>query len=724
MRGILIVEKVIKVINFFSPIIAIFLTLSLPGLDKQNDVKESGFSEGMNRASVAQNIVYDFKKTTQEILTSQVSSLDTKDKILDFIETEFLRNPFCSECGDSSEIEIIRNKYISESIIPNINGISSEYLLAIVPSKRGYSSESIVISISFPWDNKTKRYELGNIAGVIVSFSKHLTKVNWLSKDVYILFTDANVPYNIGISAFLRDLSSSTKLQRLNSRIRTALCIEMLSSIPTKILIDIESMDGFLPIQDLPIAIIREIDSYYNNPPIYVEPRLFWDSLVRQASNGGSERPHTTFLHNYIQSFTISLIDESSHINGGLIQYFLKNNDESESFPEFISIYPIPNYEIFRFLEGMVKIISNLHDELNRSTYFYYFTSYVSSIDIGVYLSVFLIILLPILIKTLSNIYYKCNFLIIGAIVTTTYYLINYIAFIVLQNYLTKNIKYPSFEYLESDIYFENLIIDLVNKFFLLTSIVNVVFRLSLKLSEKYIKFGKGKIIDAIDSVKSINNIFIIIFSVFISIKYFSLSVITTPILLLFNNIIESRNLIDKAFCTINVACLLFLFKPDLNYLICTITTFYIYLINFISIKTTNILLITSYMNNFDSDIYRARNALSVWNSVMGREFFCGKYSKYLSEDIRIGCNSENFSKIKVISELYKIMKKFPILQWLTWISIFNDKQCIDKRGIGNNISKFVTKFVRDSIYLKSKTFQYFIIGIVPAISLSLSLIQ
>ncbi|KAH7647416.1 hypothetical protein FG379_002537, partial [Cryptosporidium bovis] len=630
----------------------------------------------MNKASVTQSIVYDFKKTTQEILTSQLSNIGVENNILNLIEIEFLRSPFCSDCGDSSDIEIIRKEYVSESIIPSIRNISSEYLLAVIPSKRGYSSEAIVISISFPWGNKSKRSELGNIAGILVSFSKYLTKVNWLSKDVYILFTDMNVPYNIGISAFLRDLSSNTKLQRLNSRIRTALCIEMLSSIPTKILVDIESMDGFLPIQDLPVAIIKEIDSYYSNPPIYVEPRLFWDSLIRQATNGGSERSHTPFLRNNIQSFTISLIDESTNIENEGIRYSPKRNGKNEFSSEFVSIYPIPNYEIFRFLEGMVKIISNLHDELNRSTNFYYFTSYVSSTDISVYLSVFLIILLPMLLKTVNNIYYKCNFLIIWAIVAIIYYLLNCIILILIWEYFGERIKYLVTEYSKINIYFEDLIIDLANKFFLLISVINVTFSLLIKLlKDCNSAFDQDKINNANYSVKTVNNVFIITFSVFISIKNFSLSVIVTPILLFLVNIIfESRKLVYMVFCAMNIACLLFVLELDLNSLICTITTSFIYSMNFVFIKATNILLLTNYMRNFGSDIYRARNALSTWNSVMGREFFCGKYSKYLSNNVKIECNSENFSKIKIISELYKIMKKFPILQWLTWISIANDR--------------------------------------------------
>ncbi|KAK6589211.1 hypothetical protein RS030_213444 [Cryptosporidium xiaoi] len=515
-----------------------------------------------------------------------------------------------------------------------------------------------------------------------------------------------NVPYNIGISAFLRDLSSNTKLQRLNSRIRTALCIEMLSSIPTKILVDI----------DLPVAIIKEIDSYYSNPPIYVEPRLFWDSLIR---------PHTPFLRNNIQSFTISLIDESTNIDNEGIRYSPKRNGKNEFSSEFVSIYPIPNYDVFRFLEGMVKIISNLHDELNRSTNFYYFTSYVSSTDINVYLSVFLIILLPMLLKTVNNIYYKCNFLIIWAIVAIIYYLFNCIILILIWDYFSERIKYLVTEYSKINIYFEDLIIDLVNKFFLLISVINLIFSLLIKLlKDCNTTFDQDKINNANYSVKTMNNVFIITFSVFISIKNFSLSVIVTPILLFLVNIIfESRKLVYVVFCAMNIACLLFVLELDLNSLICTITTSFIYSMNFIFIKATNILILTNYMRNFGSDIYRARNALSTWNSVMGREFFCGKYSKYLSNNLKIECNSENFSKIKIISELYKIMKKFPILQWLTWISISNDIKCTGKECVVSNISKLVTKFVCDSIHLKSNTFKYLIFGIVPAISISLSLL-
>ena len=428
-------------------------------------------------------------------------------------------------------------------------------------------------------------------------------------------------------------------------------------------------------------------------------------------------------MRNNIQSLTISLVDESSFFINGDNNYSLINKGANKHVKEFVSIYPISNYEILKFLEGIIKIISNLHDELNHSTSFYYFTSYSSSINSGVYLSVFFPILLPTLFKILTSTNNKHYLLVTGATITPIFYLINYFLFLFMWNYLNKNTGLLTNDSLKSSIYLKDLFICWLNALFFLLTILSLIFGLTIKLLKSYFSFGQEEILDIIYSIKTMNNVFVITFSIFISIINFSLSVIITPtIVFLVNIIFGSGKLIDITFSILNVACLIFSLELDLSDLICKYTTFCVSLMNYIFIKIVNILIKTNYIEKFGPDVYMIRNSLSMWNSVLGREFFCGKYSKYFSNDIKIECNSENLSKIKLVFELYKTMKTFPILQWLTWVSINHEINCTGS-GAVIDILGVLTKLIADSIHLKSTTFQYLIFGIISGVSISTSLL-
>lgn len=212
------------------------MQLSLPGLDQVTEVKENGFSEGVNKASVHQGIMYDYKKVTQEVLTSQKSG--NIELVADTIINALLRETHCIECGNSDDIDIIKSQYSLSSKDGNLHYVGYEYIAAFIPSKRGDSSEVIIISVSFPWVNNGKG-ELGGVAGLVIPLSKHFEKAFWTSKDIILLFTDSNVPNSMGITSFLNDLTTNQKLLKYNGRIRTVLCVEMLSLTPKKILIDI-----------------------------------------------------------------------------------------------------------------------------------------------------------------------------------------------------------------------------------------------------------------------------------------------------------------------------------------------------------------------------------------------------------------------------------------------------------------------------------------------------
>lgn len=213
------------------------MLLSLPGFDKVTEVKESGFSEGVNKASVDHSIILDYRKVTQEVLTSQKSG--NAELVVESIINSITKETHCVECGDSGDIGIIENKYYSSNKGKHFYHLNSGYIAAVVPSKRGDSSEVIIISISFPWRNKNEKDKLGNAAGLIIPLSKHFEKIYWTSKDIIILFTDSNIPNSMGINSFLKDLATNQRFLNYNGRIRTAICIEILSFTPKRVFIDI-----------------------------------------------------------------------------------------------------------------------------------------------------------------------------------------------------------------------------------------------------------------------------------------------------------------------------------------------------------------------------------------------------------------------------------------------------------------------------------------------------
>lgn len=218
-------------------LIGVLFLLSLPGFDKVTQVKESGFSEGVNKATVDRSIVLEYKKVTQEILTSQKSG--NAELVAQSIINSIARDTHCIECDDSGDIDIIKNKNFSSYRYKDLYLLSSGYIAAVVPSKRGDSSEVIIISISFPWKYKDGKDELGSAAGLIIPLSKHFEKIYWTSKDIILLFTDSNIPNSMGINSFLKDLAIDQRLLKYNGRIRTAICIEILSLTPTRVFIDI-----------------------------------------------------------------------------------------------------------------------------------------------------------------------------------------------------------------------------------------------------------------------------------------------------------------------------------------------------------------------------------------------------------------------------------------------------------------------------------------------------
>ncbi|OII74200.1 uncharacterized protein cubi_01044 [Cryptosporidium ubiquitum] len=707
--------NIIRLFRLFLLLIGVLLLLSLPGFDKVTEVKESGFSEGVNKASVDQGIILDYKKVTQEVLTSQKSG--SAELVAESIINSITKETHCIECGDSGDIDIIKNDYFSSSKDKHFYHSNYGYIAAVVPSKRGDSSEVLIISISFPWENKDGEGELGSAAGLIIPLSKHFEKVYWTSKDIILLFTDSNVPNSMGVSSFLKDLATNQRLLKYNGRIRTAMCIEVLSFTPKKVFIDVESMDGLQTNQDFPNAVIREIESSFIYPPISINTRTFWDSITRQAFNKGSGKPHSRFLQNNIPSFTLSLVGEAPIENDQLVDHYKK----SQNTNEFISIFPIQQFEIYKFLEGIVKIQSNLHDELHQSGNKYYYTSYFSALSFGTYL----IPLIPMLISSTTGILIqisKGNSILLIGIILIACLLSSITPILLLTGYITDKMGYFSFECsnfpTERFAYLSVWLKTLTFLVLFSTSLITFCIKVFIKLLG--IQKNSNIYRNIIASIKIMNNVFLLVFSVYLSIKNFSILVFLIPIILLIALITDSSTIRRVTIGSIFAAIILYFhFYGKRKNLACLFSKI-IMRSRYFLIDIANALNSSNLTYNFGFDIKKARNSASIWNSVLGNEIFCH------NEQHLIGTNSfcnrllDNFDQV---SRHYRTIKSIPILQWISWLEIKIEKNfCNKKRNLYEIFTENLFDLLRDDRCLKSTMFKHLLIGLLSPLILALSL--
>ncbi|KAL3129048.1 hypothetical protein CHM_3g2325 [Cryptosporidium hominis] len=699
--------------------IGVLFLLSLPGFDKVTQVKESGFSEGANKATVDRSIVLEYKKVTQEILTSQKSG--DAELVAQSIINSIARDTHCIECDDSGDIDIIKNKNLSSYRYKDLYFLSSGYIAAVVPSKRGDSSEVIIISISFPWKYKDGKDELGSAAGLIIPLSKHFEKIYWTSKDIILLFTDSNIPNSMGINSFLKDLATDQRLLKYNGRIRTAICIEILSLTPTRVFIDIESMDGLQTNQDFPNSVIREVESSFTYPPISIITRNFWDSIARQAFNRGSYKPHSRFLQNNINSFTLSLVDEFSIANNKIWDHFKDSNDANE----FISIFPIQQFEIYKFLEGIVKIQSNLHDELHQSSNKYYFTSYFSTLNFGIYLVPIILILISFSVGILAQISKESSILLIGIIliaclisITAPIILLVVHLFDKMGNSLfdCSNLSEPKYTNLWP-LFIALTFVVLFITFFVTSSISIFIKLFNVQKNSSTYK-------DIINSIKIMNHIFLIVFTIILSTKNFSILVFIIPIILFIIFIMDSSAFRKFLIWTIFLVILLnfCFYKKKRNYYTCILSKMAMKARYFL-IDIANILHSKHLIYSLGFDISKAKNSASIWNSVLGNEIFC-RNKQYFSAEINNFCNKLSLDGFDQVSKQYKIIKSIPILQWISWVEIKIEKNMCNYNG--KNFYEIFTEnlfhLFRDDRCLKSTMLKHLLIGLLSPLILALSL--
>lgn len=448
---------------------------------------------------------------------------------------------------------------------------------------------------------------------------------------------------------------------------------------------------------------------------------LFYSNYCfRQAFNGGSGRPHSRFLQNNIPSFTISFVDESPAVNNEPA-HSLKNIHKKE----FISIFPIQSFEIYRILEGITKIQSNLHDEFYQSTRRYYYTSYYSVLDFGFYIIPLFPMLLSSLLEILVQISTENSVILIG-IVVAAFLLSTSISILFLTIYFVEQIGYFSFRcphfLMVENMNLRGLFATLSLSLLFSTALVTFVIKMLIKL----FRIRKDNCIykNIITSIKAVNNIFIVIFSIFISIKNFGTSVFVIPIILLINLIISNSTIRRFSIRIIILTALLnFYFKEWLRSRGCLLATIIIRKTRYFLLWVANFLYSKNLTNNFGFNINNARSFASVWDSAMGNDIFCHNDDHFPRGIVNM-CNTQ-LDNAAQMTKQYKIIKTIPILQWISWIEIKLEKNVCNYNNGGSFydiLTETLFHLFKDDMCLKSTMLKNVLIGFLAPLILALSL--
>lgn len=423
-------------------------------------------------------------------------------------------------------------------------------------------------------------------------------------------------------------------------------------------------------------------------------------------------------MQNNIHSFTLSLVDEVFIENDELVDYFKKSHNTNE----FVSIFPIQQFDIYNFLEGIVKIQSNLHDELHQSSSKYYYTSYFSTLSFAVYLTPLIPMLISSAIGILVQISKKDSMLLIGIILAACLLSITIPILVLTENIINKmgyfSLKCPNSKIAKSvnlSAWFKALIFVVLLSTYLVIFCINIFIKL-LRI-QKNSRIYKNIII----SIKVMNNMFLLVFSIFLSIKNFSILVFLIPIISLIVSITDSSTARKFTIGSIFISTILnFYFDENKKNWTCLLSKI-ITKARYLLLGIANVMHSNNLAYNFGFDINRARNSASIWNSVMGNEIFCHNEHQY-PKSITNFCNKllDNFDQV---SRQYKIIKSIPILQWISWLEIKTEKKfCDNRKSLYEIFTENLFHLLKDDRCLKSTMFKHLLIGLLSPLILALSL--
>lgn len=170
----------------------------------------------------------------------------------------------------------------------------------VIESKRADTRECLVYAFMTS-EGELMEGTPGSAIGLTVA--KALTRANWLSKDIYIVWVPKTVGrFAHGLKEWLDDFlrSASPSLLKEKPLIRGAFAVD-LTGFGGSLIVDIEGVNGMLPNQDVS-NLFFDVAEEVN---FSVTTRSVYESMLYSALNGGVHTLHTAFLDYGIPSMTL-----------------------------------------------------------------------------------------------------------------------------------------------------------------------------------------------------------------------------------------------------------------------------------------------------------------------------------------------------------------------------------------------------------------------------------
>eukprot|EP01071_Lankesteria_metandrocarpae_P003952 Lankesteria_metandrocarpae@DN3275_c0_g1_i1.p1 len=272
--------------------------------------------------------------------------------------------------------------------------VQSENIIAIVPASRGDKRDGLFLNFSTDWWAPQSD---ARVAAVGIALVWQLThNINWLSRDVIVLFSNKRLPFAAGTRAFVRayylggvskssaqyDIKNAQWQWNLDARklrrgvLIAGIVVEYDDQSPNTLLLDVEGVDGLLPNQD----VVNSFSEEARVQGITVATRPVWTSILRHALNTGGRAAHTPMVERTIPVFTARGL-RSPDVRTG----------------------PFPSIRLLKTLEKSIRGQSNVLQTLHHSFNLYYFTSPTSHITNGVYLYIIPLMLLPVIVRVVFS---------------------------------------------------------------------------------------------------------------------------------------------------------------------------------------------------------------------------------------------------------------------------------------------------------------------------------
>eukprot|EP00397_Hematodinium_sp_SG-2012_P016122 GEMP01016440.1.p1 GENE.GEMP01016440.1~~GEMP01016440.1.p1 ORF type:complete len:678 (+),score=129.06 GEMP01016440.1:67-2100(+) len=333
--------RVITFAGFFAGLITIMV---FHQFDRRTELEEHGL--------IAGHFNSEFGRTWSNALDKTIAEVNKAESVADALNATLSRLP---------SHPLYEIPYATKWV----NG--SNYY-TVVQSSRGDSREAIILVIStHAWSLGVQPSAVGIAVGLILV--QYLRQVNWLSKDILVIFSDRTVPYAQNIRSFLETYTSGSIPMVRRGVLRQAVVAEIDSTFDS-VHLRVDGINGMLPNQDLVNAFMIEAQQQHL---LVVEPKP-WKSVSDRLFNGGVHNAHSAFLEYQVPAFTAQARKGTKKTSG--------NQRKADA--------------LVKSLEGLLHDMSNILQQLHHSFNFYFYNSPNSHVSTGIYLYPLFFMLCPL----------------------------------------------------------------------------------------------------------------------------------------------------------------------------------------------------------------------------------------------------------------------------------------------------------------------------------------